>query len=103
MLGLFQTVCVDMSMVDGVAGELTFDKMYMFQMNYRWITRQSTSSDENTLKPTVGSIINISDDEKDFEIQIQSEPYVSPLSSAVRFRQEKKLTGLRLVIQCQSR
>ena len=57
--------------------KLTFDKMYIFQMNYRWITSHSNFQGENILKPTLSTTISKSDDEKDFEIQFQTEPYVS--------------------------
>lgn len=74
-LDLFQTVCVDISMFNRVTDELTFDKMYLFKMNYRWIIKNSSYQGEEILKPTLSSMISKSEDEKDFEIEFQTESY----------------------------
>ena len=78
---LFQSICLDMSLFDKVTGELTFDKLYLFKMNFKWIEQFSFFYNENIARPTMSSVISDFANDMRFGIQFKTSEYVTMASA----------------------
>ena len=78
---LLQSTCLDMSLFDKVTGELTFDKLYLFKMNFKWIEQFSSFYNENIARPTMSSVISDFANDMRFGVQFKTSEYVTMASA----------------------
>ena len=75
-----------MSLFKKVTGELTFDKFYLFMINYKWIETLSVSQHRKIVRPTMSTIISNFNNDANFGIEFQSGMYVFQLFSVIDIR-----------------